>query len=268
MFAMTKELNRLSGTLVARGGLMLILGVSAAVWPEPLLVPALISVGVIALLFGGYELAIALSLRSLTDGWWLVLLHGGACVAFGLLTLGGPRLPIALALAATAAWLLVYASIAWIGALVSHTRTLRRALIACAFVHIALAIIAVAYPSTVFSLLFFGAVYAAALGAWQIAVGILVRNLDYEMGIGRMTIAQQIASRIQTSLPRGVDDASPSIAVHFDGACATLTGDVNCWSEHQAAERAALSVPGVRRVDNQLAMLVVGKLSGSEHFLA
>jgi uncharacterized membrane protein HdeD (DUF308 family) len=266
MFAMTKELNRLSGTLVVRGVLMLILGVSAAVWPEPLLIAALISVGVIALLSGGYELAVALSLRSRTDGWWLVLLHGGASVAFGLLTLGGPRQPIALALAATAAWLLVYASLAWIGALLSHTRTLRRVLFACALVHVVLAILAIAYPSTVFSLLFFGAIYAAALGAWQIVVGILVRHIDHEMVMGRTTIAQQIESRVRTSLPRGIRGESPSVAVHFDGTCATLTGEVNCWSEHQAAERAALSVHGVRRVDNQLALLVLGKVTDREHF--
>jgi len=43
------------------------------------------------------------------------------------------------------------------------------------------------------------------------------------------------------------------------GTCAVLKGAVRSWAEHEDAERAALSIPGVTTVDNQLALLVTGK---------
>jgi osmotically-inducible protein OsmY len=40
-----------------------------------------------------------------------------------------------------------------------------------------------------------------------------------------------------------------------------LKGAVHSWADHEAAERTALSIPGVTSVDNQLALLVKGKLA-------
>ena len=54
-------------------------------------------------------------------------------------------------------------------------------------------------------------------------------------------------------------DAGVSVAVK--GTCAVLKGAVRSWAEHEAAERAALSIPGVTTVDNQIALLVKGKLA-------
>jgi osmotically-inducible protein OsmY len=45
------------------------------------------------------------------------------------------------------------------------------------------------------------------------------------------------------------------------GSCAVLKGAVRSWAEHEAAERAALSIPGVSSVDNQLALLVKAKVA-------
>ena len=54
-------------------------------------------------------------------------------------------------------------------------------------------------------------------------------------------------------------DAHVSVAVK--GTCAVLKGAVRSWAEHEAAERAALSIPGVTTVDNQIALLVKGRLA-------
>lgn len=267
MIAMPRELNRLSGTLVVRGALMFVLGVSAAAWPEPLLIAAMNSVGVLALILGAYEVAIARSMRSYAEEWRIPLHHGGASIAFGLLTLGGPRLPLRLGLAATAAWFLLYAWLARAAALASPSRTVRRALLSWSLFNVSLAIVAMTYrAATIFALLFFGAVYAATFGVWQLAAGLWVRRLGADTEATHTRIAREVESRVQAALPLFANGQPQSVAVHFDGACATLTGDVNCWSEHQAAGHAALSVRGVQRVDNQLALLVVGKISHREHF--
>lgn len=55
------------------------------------------------------------------------------------------------------------------------------------------------------------------------------------------------------------------ITVDMNESCAVLHGCVRSWAEHEALERAALATRGVTSVDNQLALLVKGRLGGP-HF--
>jgi osmotically-inducible protein OsmY len=56
-------------------------------------------------------------------------------------------------------------------------------------------------------------------------------------------------------------DPEAAVSVAVKGTCAVLKGAVRSWAEHEAAERAALSIPGVTTVDNQIALLVKAKLA-------
>jgi osmotically-inducible protein OsmY len=56
-------------------------------------------------------------------------------------------------------------------------------------------------------------------------------------------------------------DPEAGVSVAVKGTCAVLKGAVRSWAEHEAAERAALSIPGVTTVDNQIALLVKAKLA-------
>lgn len=171
------ELRRVWHTLVARGGAMMLLGLGAVIWPEQLLVGALVAVGVLAALSGLYELSIAAALRPHTIHWRIALLDGVASVLFGALTMGVVRLSHFAALAVTTGWLILYAGFAWrTSAVVWPRRIARLALLGFGAVNIVLAILA-AYPEgTVFALLFFGAAYAAWYGAWQLAIGLWLRH--------------------------------------------------------------------------------------------
>src|SRR5262245_11781862 len=113
MIRVAAELNRLSTSLITRGGFTFALGLAAALWPEECLVPALISVGGIGALFGLYEMAIGGAIRRRARRWWLVVADGLLVVLFGLLTVSAaaPRLNVALALVAV--WLGAYAVISW-----------------------------------------------------------------------------------------------------------------------------------------------------------
>lgn len=179
MTSMAKELRRLSRTLIVRGTLMFILGVSAAVWPEPILIAAMVAVGVVASVLGLYEMSIGLSLRHRTPEWSMILVHGTAALAFGLLTVGAPGLTLDVALVVIAAWFLVYAGICWKAAVQWRSIPyLSWSLFAWGCVDAGLSLLAVIYPAaTIFVLLFFGAVYAAVFGAWQIAMGVWIRRL-------------------------------------------------------------------------------------------
>jgi len=178
MITARSEYRRLWHTFVWRGGLMVALGLAAMMWPEPVLVDALLAVGVLASLLGIYELWIGATLPRQASGRWLVMLHGGATLAFGLMTAGAPPLSLFLALAITCGWLFLYAGLA-IGAAIISTLSwrVRAALVAWGGVNVLLALTAVLYPeATIFALLFFGAAYAALFGAWQVVVGLWLRR--------------------------------------------------------------------------------------------
>lgn len=178
MTSMTKELRRLAHSLLLRGAAMLALGLSAIIWPEPVLIAAMFTVGVIAALFGLYEVSIAIAIRRRTARWWIVLAHGAATFMFGLLSVGGPGLSLPLALLVIAGWFMLYALIALTSAMMAPpTSALRRTLIAWGCLDAGLAVLTLAYPAaTIFALLFFGAVYAALFGAWQLAEGLWLRK--------------------------------------------------------------------------------------------
>lgn len=178
MTTVRQELRRLWHTLVGRGALMLILGLGAVIWPEDVLIAAMILVGMIATLLGLYEITIALSVRQKTSGWTLILLHGVAALSFGALTLGGPGLTLRIALAIVAGWMLVYAALATtVAILLWHVPPMRWALLGWAGLDIVLAFVSVLFPeATIFALLYFGAVYAAAFGAWQLIAGLWLRR--------------------------------------------------------------------------------------------
>jgi uncharacterized membrane protein HdeD (DUF308 family) len=123
-------------------------------------------------------MSLAFAIRRQSAAWSLVLAHGAAVFAFAFLTVGAPGLTLRLALLVIAGWLLVYAGIAWRAAIRwQPSRGLRWALFAWGAVDIGLAVLVLVYPAaTIFALLFFGAVYAAIFGAWQVAAGIWIRQ--------------------------------------------------------------------------------------------
>lgn len=184
-----RELRRLSNVFVARGVLLLLLGLGALVWPETFLLTAMMLVGIIAVLFGIYEISIALVIRRQQSEWRIVATHGIAVVLFGLMTVGAPGLPSFVALAVVAAWFFLYASVMLVGAAVPWPMGgARRALVVCGVVDIVVAALTVLYPvGTMLALLGFGAIYAALFGLWHIALGGWLRrhSPDAEHFLGR-----------------------------------------------------------------------------------
>jgi uncharacterized membrane protein HdeD (DUF308 family) len=171
------EFRHIWHTLALRGGAMLVLGLAAVIWPEQILVGALIVVGVVATLSGVYEWSIAAALRRYTVHWRVAFVDGLASVLFGGLTMGVARLSHFAALALTTGWLILYTGLAWHTSTVIWPRRVARwSLLLFGAANVVLAILA-AYPEgTVFALLFFGAAYAAFYGAWQLAIGLWLRH--------------------------------------------------------------------------------------------
>jgi osmotically-inducible protein OsmY len=74
------------------------------------------------------------------------------------------------------------------------------------------------------------------------------------------TPATDVERRVHDAIVSTERDAQ-HISVCVKGSRAVLKGAVRSWAEHEAAERAALSIPGVSSVDNQLALLVKAKVA-------
>ena len=177
MTTIRKELRRLQHAFVWSGVAMFALGLAAVIWPEDILILAMIAVGVVATLVGLYELTIALSIVRRAPAWGLILIHGATVLLFGALTAGAPGLRLRLALTLIAGWMLLYAWLAaTVAILIWNTRSARWALLIWAAIDVVLALVSVFYPeATIFALLYFGAAYAAAFGAWQLAAGLWIR---------------------------------------------------------------------------------------------
>ncbi len=201
MTTMRKELSRLSVTLLWRGVAFTILGVAAVIWPEPILIGALLTVGLLATLLGIYEMTIAASIRRRTSRWWLVLSHGVLSLGFGLLTVGASALSFRFALAVVMAWLLAYGCVAWSAAVILKPgRKIRVALVTWGGINVLLAMVVALYPAaTIFSFLFFGAVYAALFGIWQTAVGIWLRR-TLSLLHNRAALTEPIISHVGRTL--------------------------------------------------------------------
>ena len=201
MTTMRKELGRLSDSLLWRGVAFTMLGVAALIWPEPILIGALLTVGLLATLLGLYEMTIAASIRRRTSRWWLVLAHGVLSLGFGLLTVGASAVSFRFALAVVMLWLIAYAGVAWSAAVILRPgRRIRAALFTWGGINVLLAVVVAIYPAaTIFSFLFFGAVYAAMFGVWQIAAGVSLRRTLAGLH-NRAGLAEPIVSHIGRTL--------------------------------------------------------------------
>ena len=171
------ELRQLWRSWIWRGAALVVLGLAAMAWPERFVGSAMLAVGVVAILFGAYEISIAVTIRGRATGWWLAGAHGTAVLLFGVMTVVAPMLSLRASLAVIAAWLLIYAGVALGGAITAwRMRAARWTLLMWAAVDVALAVTALLTPEGAIFALIFGAAYAVLFGVWQIASGLWLRQ--------------------------------------------------------------------------------------------
>lgn len=70
--------------------------------------------------------------------------------------------------------------------------------------------------------------------------------------------ASQVERKIQSAFQRAASLDARKVHVETAGSVAILRGTVRSWAEHEDAERAAWSVPGVTAVRNELEIVVQG----------
>jgi osmotically-inducible protein OsmY len=80
-----------------------------------------------------------------------------------------------------------------------------------------------------------------------------VRGVQNHIEVSPQTTQRDVRRRIVQALHRNADLDARHIDVAIgDDDAVVLTGTVKSWSERDAAERAAGSAPGIRRVDNRM----------------
>lgn len=87
-----------------------------------------------------------------------------------------------------------------------------------------------------------------------------VRNLAGVVGmsntieIAPRVSASDVKKRIEDAFKRDAEIESKGICVEVSGDSVTLKGKVHTWSERRAAERAAWSAPGIKTLNDQIAV--------------
>ncbi|NKK71032.1 BON domain-containing protein [Rhizobium leguminosarum bv. viciae] len=87
-----------------------------------------------------------------------------------------------------------------------------------------------------------------------------VRNLAGVVGLSNMieisprVSAADVKKRIEDAFKRDAELESQGIRVEVSGGSVTLKGKVHTWSERRAAERAAWSAPGIKTLNDQIAI--------------
>ena len=65
---------------------------------------------------------------------------------------------------------------------------------------------------------------------------------------------QEVRAKIKSALERSADVEASMVGIAVDGSTVTLSGKIHSWSERNAAEHAAWSVPGVTKVVDHLSI--------------
>ncbi|MBX4893557.1 BON domain-containing protein [Rhizobium bangladeshense] len=87
-----------------------------------------------------------------------------------------------------------------------------------------------------------------------------VRNLAGVVGLSNLieispsVSAADVKKRIEDAFKRDAELESQGIRVEVSGGSVTLKGKVHSWSERRAAERAAWSAPGIKTLNDQIAI--------------
>lgn len=174
------ELIALRHLLFWRGMLALATALVAVRWPQETLIFALVAAGAVFGVMGLFDVVLALRMRRGYSAWWVALVHGLACTAFGVVTLVVPGVALAIAVGIASAWLVVYGAVALIVAWRMRRNQLRwRSVAAWGALNLAFAVSVLAYPRlTITVLLYAGAAYAALLGLVQVGASMRLRRLS------------------------------------------------------------------------------------------
>lgn len=79
-----------------------------------------------------------------------------------------------------------------------------------------------------------------------------VRGVKNHITVASRAVERDVRHRIVQALHRNADLDSRHLAVSVDGDTAVLIGTVSSWLQREAAERAAMSAPGIRAVQNRI----------------
>jgi osmotically-inducible protein OsmY len=116
-------------------------------------------------------------------------------------------------------------------------------------------------PATVQAVVHDGQVTLTGTAAWifqKVNAEGAVRHLCGVRGVRNRIVVQpqalpvDVRKRIARSLHLNADIDARHIDVQVNGNTVTLSGIVSTWLQHDAAERAAGSAPGIAHVDNRL----------------
>ena len=173
------SIARFARLLQWRGSIALGCGIAALLWPDGLLLRAMLLTGVVLAGSGSYEMIFALRNRHLNRGWPLALADGAACFGMAMLAATLTAIPFHATMFVASLWLFACSALAFLLALaIWPMRRTRAAMLTWAVAQLALAGFA-AFDRTadLFTLLYVGAAYTIGFGVFQVAVAGWMRSV-------------------------------------------------------------------------------------------
>jgi osmotically-inducible protein OsmY len=86
-----------------------------------------------------------------------------------------------------------------------------------------------------------------------------LRGTFNHIDVASGSVERDVRHRINAALHRSADLDAARLTIDVEGEVAILSGSVATWAQYEAAEHAAMSAPGIRRVDNRVIVEPAGE---------
>jgi uncharacterized membrane protein HdeD (DUF308 family) len=174
-----RALDLFSRSQIVRGAGLALFAAAAISWPDEALPASMVAAGALVALTAAHDVYVGAAGRRHLRAWPVLTGHGAACLAFGLLTIGLPRVPQDAAMRLVATWMILYGMMtAALAFALWPMRRTRWMLLAVTLTVVPLGLLAsrlVGLPE--FVPLYLGAFFAALLGALHLTAGLWLRRI-------------------------------------------------------------------------------------------
>ena len=185
MFATFAQLFRNWWHFAVRGGLAILFGIGALIWPQTTTLALVLMFGAFAMTDGIFAVATGIAARGHFERWWAILLEGLTGIVTGLLTFFWPNITALVLLYFIAAWAVITGIFEIVAAIqLRHVISGEWAMILTGLLSVVFGILLFVYPTAgIVSVVWLVGIYAIAAGILEMIFAFRLRGLGQKFGI-------------------------------------------------------------------------------------
>lgn len=185
MFATFAQLFRNWWHFAVRGGLAILFGIGALIWPQTTTLALVLMFGAFAMTDGIFAVATGIASRGHFERWWAILLEGLTGIVTGLLTFFWPNITALVLLYFIAAWAVITGIFEIVAAIqLRHVISGEWAMILSGLLSVVFGILLFVFPAAgTVSVVWLIGIYAIAAGIISMIFAFRLRGLGHKLGI-------------------------------------------------------------------------------------